>query len=50
MEKYCKYKKTPQAVARIEITKPIEISFFIIPMNLAFESCDELLNQIEPVQ
>ena len=45
-----KEKEQPQAVAKIEITKPREISFFINQMNLEFESRDEQLNQIEPVQ
>ena len=50
IEKYCKYKKIPQRVAIKDTRIPIKISFFINPMNLFFESCDELLNQIEQVQ
>ena len=42
--------KKKNILQSMEIKKPIEISFFINPMNLVFESCDVLLNQIELVQ
>lgn len=48
-EKYSTYKKQPAAVANKEVKMPIKISFFTVPKNLVFESCDVLLNQTEPV-
>ena len=47
LEKYSKYKKTPAAVAKRDIIKPIRMSFFTVPTNLIFESYDVQLNQIE---
>lgn len=48
LEKYCKYKNTPAAVAKREITNPMAISFLIDPMYSTFGSYDEQSDRTEP--
>ena len=50
LEKYSIYKKQPTAVAKSETKNPINKSFFTVPKNLIFESCDAQSNQTEQVQ